>query len=123
MAPGTPSPDTIAALTSGGAWAAPSVAAAAAYAACTSTPCTSSCNTLTRCSIPAPAACRAVWVGHHLPGLRGHVRAADQLAVLIDGVLAADIHHHGAGEDHSDMAEGRAHDQSPGRNNWISVSP
>jgi hypothetical protein len=90
------------------------VAAAAAYAECTSTPSTSTTNTLTRCSIPAPAASRVREVGHHLPGLRGHVCAADELAVLIDGVLAADVHRRGARRDDSDVAEGRTREESFG---------
>ena len=90
------------------------MAAAAAYAACTSTPSTSITNTLTRCSIPAPAACRAVARLAITCRVCGHVRAADELAVLIDGVLAADIHRRGARRDDSDVAEGRAREESFG---------
>src|SRR5919106_1147340 len=53
-------------------------------------------------------------VGHHLPGLQGHVRAADEVAVLIDGVLAADVHRRGARRDDSHVAEGRAREESLG---------
>jgi hypothetical protein len=53
-------------------------------------------------------------VGHHLPGLCGHVGAADELAVLVDGVLAAAVYRRGAGRNDGDVAEGGARDESLG---------
>ena len=53
-------------------------------------------------------------VGHHLPGLRGHVCAANEFTVLIDGILAADIHRCGVRRDDGHVAEGRAGEESFG---------
>ena len=54
---------------------------------------------------------RHVQVGHHLPDLRSHIIAPDELAVGVDGVLPADIDGRGTRRHHRDMAESGRLDQ------------
>ena len=51
---------------------------------------------------------------HDSRGLGGHVGAANELAVLVDGVLPADEDHRRAGRDDGDVAEGGALDEPRG---------